>query len=174
MTPLCPHELVSLSRKMVGSLTRHCNLSSRIDVEDIIQDVFLSMWMERERFDADRSRLSVRVFFRAKSRVANAFRDEARRSDRHVIDDPSDIPSRGDDPLEALLRREEMESVTRLMLEACKVLDEEASEIQRAALACDLMDVTQDDVGHSIGRHPSNVCRARRKILGRLRSRLAA
>lgn len=79
-------ELVSRYERLVWSLAlRYCKDSS--DAEDAVQDVFLSVWQNADRFDPERASEPVFVTVIARRRLIDNARGRSRRPVTQVLDD---------------------------------------------------------------------------------------
>lgn len=56
---------------------------SRVDAEDVLQDVFWRIWSESERYDSTRSSVPVWIFLQVRSRAIDALRRNGRRATVH-------------------------------------------------------------------------------------------
>ena len=79
-------ELVSRYERLVWSLVRRYS-SDPTDAEDAVQDVFLSLWQNAERFDAARASEPVFITVIARRRLIERARGRMRRPVTELLDD---------------------------------------------------------------------------------------
>ncbi|HEX9943952.1 MAG TPA: sigma-70 family RNA polymerase sigma factor [Thermoanaerobaculia bacterium] len=93
-------------------------LGARAEAEEILQEVFLQIWMQADRYDADRSSPRGWILMLARSRALDRLRrrDAARRREEAAGDEAEEaIPAVGTERLETLEQRRRVSSALGLL-----------------------------------------------------------
>lgn len=94
-------------------------LAGRGEAEEVLQEVFLQVWMQADRYDADRASPRGWILMLARSRALDRLRrrESARRREEIAGEDPAGeaIPPVGTERLEVVERRRQVDSALHLL-----------------------------------------------------------
>ncbi|MGV8955086.1 MAG: sigma-70 family RNA polymerase sigma factor [Cypionkella sp.] len=102
------------SAKLFGVCLRI--LGNRSEAEDVLQEVYITVWSKADRFDADRASPITWLAALARNRAIDRQRQIGRRSFR-TIDEANDVPDGAESSLTSLVRGEDARQLQACMSE---------------------------------------------------------
>ncbi|MGV9010499.1 sigma-70 family RNA polymerase sigma factor [Brevundimonas sp.] len=102
------------SAKLFGVCLRI--LGNRSEAEDVLQEVYITVWSKADRFDADRASPITWLAALARNRAIDRQRQIGRRSFR-ALDDASEVPDGAESSLASLVRGEDARQLQGCMSE---------------------------------------------------------
>ena len=139
-------------------------LKDEAEAQDVLQEIFLQIWREAERFDASRASVKTWLFTIARSRSLDRYR--SRRTVTSRLEDP------GEDQLEQIPGKEDLQSASVAQQYVLAALNRLTAE-QRLVLELSYYEgLTQEEVAERL-KEPLGTIKSRiRAALMKLRSAL--